>query len=93
MLLMNRLSTAEKVIGPYRAGNRVENAFRDLKHGMDRRPAGCTNGKAVKGRTPSVPGSFLHIDGEVPSSRIQVPYGGIHMRGAGPVLAYGRCRG
>ena len=50
VLLTNRPLTAEKVIELYRARNRAEGAFRDLKHGMDRRPAGCTNEKAIKGR-------------------------------------------
>ena len=49
VLLTNRPLTAEKVIGPYRARNRAEGALRDLKHGMDRRPAGCTKEKAIKG--------------------------------------------
>ncbi len=35
----------------YRAKNQAESAFRNLKHGMDRRPGRHTNGKAVKGRT------------------------------------------
>lgn len=50
VLLTDRLSTAEKVIGLYRAGNQAESALRDLKHGIDRRPAGCTNGMAIEGR-------------------------------------------
>lgn len=50
VLLTNRPLTAEKVIELYRARNRAEGAFRDLKHGMDRRPAGCTKEKAIKGR-------------------------------------------
>ena len=49
VLLTNRPLTAEEVIELYRARNRVEGASRDLKHGMDRRPAGCTKEKAIKG--------------------------------------------
>ena len=50
VLLTNRPLTAEKTIELYRARNRVESAFRDLKHGIDWRPARCTNEKAIKGR-------------------------------------------
>ena len=50
VLLTNRPLTAEKVIELYRARNQVEGAFRDLKHGIDWRPARCTNEKAIKGR-------------------------------------------
>lgn len=50
VLLTNRPLTAGKVIELYRARNQVEGAFRDLKHGIDWRPARCTNEKAVKGR-------------------------------------------
>ena len=50
VLLANRPLTAEKVTEPYRARSQVESAFRDLKHGTDWRPAGCTNEMAVKGR-------------------------------------------
>ena len=50
VLLTNRPLTAEKVIELYRARNQVESAFRDLKHGIDWRPARCTNEMAIKGR-------------------------------------------
>ena len=50
VLLTNRPLTAEKVIELYRARNQVEGAFRDLKHGIDWRPARCTNEEAIKGR-------------------------------------------
>ena len=50
VLLTNRPLTAEKTIELYRARNHVEGAFRDLKHGIDWRPARCTNKMAIKGR-------------------------------------------
>ena len=50
VLLTNRPLTAEKTIELYRARNQVEGAFRDLKHGIDWRPARCTNEMAIKGR-------------------------------------------
>ena len=50
VLLTNRPLTAEKAIELYRARNRVESAFRDLKHGIDWRPARCTKEMAIKGR-------------------------------------------
>ncbi|WII09725.1 hypothetical protein O8W32_02560 [Methanomassiliicoccales archaeon LGM-DZ1] len=34
----------------YRARNRIEDALRDLKYGIDRRPARCTNEAVMKGR-------------------------------------------
>lgn len=49
-LLTDRPLTEEKVLELYRARNQVDSAFRNLKHGMDRRPARCTNGKDIKGR-------------------------------------------
>ncbi len=50
VLLTNSPLTAEKTIELYRARNQVEGAFRDLKHGIDWRPARCTNEMAIKGR-------------------------------------------
>ena len=43
-------NSREKTIELYRARNQVEGAFRDLKHGIDWRPARCTNEMAIKGR-------------------------------------------
>ena len=50
VLLTNRPLTAEKTLELYRARSQVENAFRDLKHGIDWRPARCTSEMAIKGR-------------------------------------------
>lgn len=50
VLLTNRPLTADRIIELYRARNQVEGAFRDLKHGIDWRPARCTKEMAIKGR-------------------------------------------
>ncbi len=50
VLLTNRSLSAEKVLNIYRSRNAVETAFRDLKHGIDWRPARCTSENAIKGR-------------------------------------------
>jgi len=50
VLLTNRPLTASEVLELYRARNDVETKFRDLKHGIDWRPARCTSGDAVRGR-------------------------------------------
>ncbi len=50
VLLTNRPLTAERTMELYRSRNQVEEAFRDLKHGIDWRPARCTNEAAIKGR-------------------------------------------
>lgn len=50
VLLTNREMTASDVLGTYRSRNAAESAFRDLKHGIDWRPARCTSADAVKGR-------------------------------------------
>lgn len=50
VLLTNRPLTAEQTLDPYRSRNAVETAFRDLKHGIDWRPARCTSAKAIRGR-------------------------------------------
>lgn len=50
VLLTNRPLTAEQTLDLYRSRNAVETAFRDLKHGIDWRPARCTSAKAIRGR-------------------------------------------
>ena len=49
-LMSNRPFSASKVLELYRSRNSVETAFRDLKHGIDWRPANCSKPSAVKGR-------------------------------------------
>jgi len=51
VLLSNRPLTASEILDLYRARNDVETAFRDLKHGIDWRPARCTSEDAIRGRT------------------------------------------
>jgi len=50
VLLTNRPLTAERMMELYRSRNQIEEAFRDLKHGIDWRPARCTSEAAIKGR-------------------------------------------
>lgn len=50
VLLTNRPFTAEHTLELYRSRNAVETAFRDLKHGIDWRPARCTSHNAIRGR-------------------------------------------
>jgi transposase len=50
MLLTNRGLTAPDILSTYRSRNAAEAAFRDLKHGIDWRPARCTSPDAIKGR-------------------------------------------
>jgi transposase len=50
VLLTNRPLTASEILEIYRSRNAAESAFRDLKHGIDWRPARCTSSDAVKGR-------------------------------------------
>jgi transposase len=50
ILLTNRSLTASETLSLYRSRNAVESSFRDLKHGIDWRPARCTSKDAVKGR-------------------------------------------
>jgi transposase len=49
VLVSNRPLTASGTL-VYRAMNDIETTFRDLKHGIDRRPAGCTSEDSVRGR-------------------------------------------
>ena len=49
MLLTNSRLTAEQALSIYRSRNAVEIAFRDLKHGIDWRPARCTSSDAIRG--------------------------------------------
>ena len=50
VLLTNRPLTAKQALSIYRSRNAVETAFRDLKHGIDWRPARCTSPDAIRGR-------------------------------------------
>ena len=50
VLLTNRPLTAEETLQYYHDRNAVETAFRDLKHGIDWRPARCTKEESIKGR-------------------------------------------
>jgi transposase len=50
VLLTNRSLTASETLSLYRSRNAAEAAFRDLKHGIDWRPARCTSADAVRGR-------------------------------------------
>ena len=50
VLVSNRPLTASEILGLYRARNDIETGFRDLKHGIDRRPARCTSEDAIRGR-------------------------------------------
>jgi len=50
VLVSNRPLTASGILGHYRDRNDIETAFRDLKHGIDWRPARCTSEDAIRGR-------------------------------------------
>lgn len=50
VLLTNRPFSARRTLELYRSRNAVETAFRDLKHGIDWRPARCTSANAIRGR-------------------------------------------
>lgn len=50
VLTTNRSLTASSVLEIYRSRNAAEAAFRDLKHGIDWRPARCTSEHAIRGR-------------------------------------------
>lgn len=50
VLVANRPFSAAHTLELYRSRGRIENAFRDLKHGIDWRPARCTSEKAIRGR-------------------------------------------
>lgn len=68
VLVSNRPLTAREILDRYRDRNDIETMFRDLKHGMDRRPAGCTSEDAMRGRVPiSFPALFR-------MSMIRFPY-------------------
>jgi hypothetical protein len=47
VLVSNRPLTASGTLELYHARNDIETMFRDLKHGIDWRPAGCTSEDAV----------------------------------------------
>ncbi|MCL2786123.1 MAG: virulence RhuM family protein [Methanomassiliicoccaceae archaeon] len=46
----NRPLTASETLSVYRSRNTIESSFRDLKHGIDWRPARCTSKDAIRGR-------------------------------------------
>jgi transposase len=50
VLVSNRPLTASEILKIYRSRNDVETAFKDLKHGIDWRPARCTSEYAIRGR-------------------------------------------
>jgi len=50
VLITNRPLTAGETLKYYRDRNAVETAFRDLKHGIDWRPARCTKEESIRGR-------------------------------------------
>jgi transposase len=50
VLVTNRPLTPEVTLELYRARNDIETQFRDLKHGIDWRPARCTSEDAIRGR-------------------------------------------
>ena len=50
VLITNRPLTAEETLRYYRDRNAVETAFKDLKHGIDWRPARCTKEESIRGR-------------------------------------------
>ncbi len=50
VLLTNRPLTSLETLTIYRSRNAVETAFRDLKHGIDWRPARCMCPDAIRGR-------------------------------------------
>jgi transposase len=50
VLVSNRPLTASEMLELYRGRNVIEAAFRDLKHGIDWRPARCTSENAIRGR-------------------------------------------
>jgi transposase len=59
VLVSNRPLTARDILDRYRDRNGIETMFRDVKHGIDRRPAGCTSEDAIGGRIPiSFPALF-----------------------------------
>ena len=50
VLFSNRPLTASEILEIYRSSNEIEGSFRDLKHGIDWRPARCTSEDAIRGR-------------------------------------------
>jgi len=50
VLVSNRPLTAFEILELYRNRNDIETMFRDLKHGIDWRPARCTSEDAIRGR-------------------------------------------
>lgn len=52
MLPSSKDMTPSEALQMHRSRNAVETAFRDLKHGVDRRPARCVRPEAIGGRIP-----------------------------------------
>ena len=50
ILFSNRPLTASEILEIYRSRNEIESSFRDLKHGIDWRPAICTSEDAIRRR-------------------------------------------
>ena len=50
VLMSSRSMTASEMLSKYRSRNDIEDAYRDLKHGIDLRPLRCTGESSIKGR-------------------------------------------
>lgn len=50
VLMSSKRMTASEMLSTYRDRNDVEDAYRDLKHGIDLRPLRCTDESSIKGR-------------------------------------------
>ena len=50
VLLTNRAMTHLEALTTYRSRNAVSTAFRDLKHGIDWKPARCTSPNSIQER-------------------------------------------
>jgi len=50
VLTSTRMMLPGDMLRTYRSRNRIEDAYRDLKHGIDIRPLRCRNDESVKGR-------------------------------------------
>ena len=50
ILMSSRKMTASEMLSLYRSRNDIEDAYRDMKHGIDIRPLRCKDDSSVKGR-------------------------------------------
>jgi transposase len=50
VLMSSKAMTASEMLSTYRSRNDIEDAYRDLKHGIDLRPLRCTDESSIKGR-------------------------------------------